>query len=65
MKSEAEADRDRRLEDHRAGDVAERQASLPSRTQKKLLTFSGSSVASGARISDEDERLDAEVARRS
>ena len=26
-------------------------ASLPSRTQKKLLTFSGSSVASGARIS--------------
>ena len=27
-------------------------ASLPSRTQKKLLTFSGSSVASGARISE-------------
>ena len=35
--------------------------SLPSRTQKKLLTFSGSSVASGARISARTSGLDAEA----
>ena len=34
--------------------------SLPSRTQKKLLTFSGSSVASGARIRERTSGLDAE-----
>ena len=48
---ESRFDRDRRLEDHRAADVAERQRVLALATQKKLLTFSGSSVASGARIS--------------
>ena len=64
VKSEAEGDRDRRLEDHRAGDVAEREAVLAVADPEEAVRLLGQLGRERREDQREDERLDAERTRR-